>query len=120
MELYSKDLIWWIIISAMLLTVLILFFKLILQPKKTNKAPEEKVHNILYIGGLACLTGILSQVIGLIGAINAIIEAADVSFGILLNGLKKSFYLPGYGLIVLILSLIFVLLIKNLQKEPVH
>jgi hypothetical protein len=119
MELLSDGLVWWIFISVLFMGVLIQTIRIVLQRVKKINPSDKHLQSIFYFGGLAFLTGVLSQIIGIIQALNAIIEAADISFEIVIQAFKKSFYLPCFGLIVFIISLLFALLVRNLKKENV-
>ncbi len=117
LDVVINDVIWWIIISGFALTILFLTGKTFLKKNKTKEESERNSQTILYLGILAFLTGILAQTLCLISGLNAIIRAGDISFALVVDWLKNSFYLSVYGLIVFILSLIIGLIFKNIVKN---
>jgi len=64
-------------------------------------------HAILFLGIIGLVWGIFTQLVGFILALNAIIEAADISPELILMGLKNSFINPVIGLGTLILAALF-------------
>ncbi|QGY43446.1 hypothetical protein GM418_07165 [Maribellus comscasis] len=71
---------------------------------------------VLMAGALAAASGILSQIVGIVEALKAIREAADISPQIVMEGAMVSFYAPIWGFFVLILSLIFYVILKEIIK----
>ena len=71
---------------------------------------------ILLAGSVAAAAGILSQIIGIVQALEAIRAAADVSPEIIMGGAIVSFYAPIWGFIVFIFSLIFYFVLKEVIK----
>ncbi|HPF50075.1 MAG TPA: MotA/TolQ/ExbB proton channel family protein [Draconibacterium sp.] len=65
---------------------------------------------------LAISLGFLSQVVGIVRALEAIKAAADISAEIVMNGAIVSFYAPIWGLIVFIFSMIFYYVLKVVVK----
>lgn len=63
-------------------------------------------------GSLALAFGFLSQVVGIVKALEAIKAAADVSPEIVMNGAIVSFFAPIWGLIVFIFSMLFYYVLK--------
>ncbi len=61
-------------------------------------------HAILFLGIFGFVWGMFTQLVGLIQALNAIIEAADVSPELIFMGLRNSFINPLIGFITAILS----------------
>ncbi len=61
-------------------------------------------HTILYLGIVGFVWGMFTQLVGFVQALNAIIEAADVSSELIIMGLKNSFINPVFGLATLLLS----------------
>lgn len=61
-------------------------------------------HVILFLGVFGFVWGMFIQLLGLVQALNAIIEAADVSPELILMGLRNSFINPLIGLGTLILA----------------
>lgn len=71
---------------------------------------------ILMAGSLAAAIGILSQIVGIVNALEAIRAAADVSPQIVMGGAIVSFYAPIWGFIVFVFSLPFYFILKEIIK----
>ncbi|MCE4563340.1 MotA/TolQ/ExbB proton channel family protein [Maribellus sp. CM-23] len=71
---------------------------------------------ILLAGSVAVAVGVLAQIIGIVQALEAIRNAADVSPAIVAGGAIVSFYTPIYGLLVFIFSMIFYFVMKEIIK----
>jgi len=67
-------------------------------------------------GSLALAVGFLSQIVGIVQALEAIRAAADVSPQIVMGGAIVSFYAPIWGLIVFIFSMLFYYVLKAVIK----
>ncbi len=87
-------------IILIVLVIILAIQKAILYYGKKDGAqrPFHKSHHaILFLGIFAFAFGFFEQLVGLVQALNAIIEAADVSPELLLRGLKRSFLSPTIG-----------------------
>ena len=71
-------------------------------------------------GSLALAVGFFSQVVGIVQALEAIREAADVSPQIIMGGAIVSFYAPIYGFIVFIFSILFYYVLKEAIKNKMN
>ncbi len=111
LDVTLNDPIWFILITVGLIATLAMAVKLFFVQKNAEKK-KRTLHAVLYIGGLSFLFGVLSQILGLISALDAITRAADISFGMVTDGLKTSFYFPAYGLTVFALALLIGLISK--------
>lgn len=80
------------IISILLLFLLFQFFR--------------AKSKLVYIGSLACCTGVLGTSIGLYSALHAIPELGGVSQEMLANGLRVASITGIYGLLVFIISIV--------------
>lgn len=69
--------------------------------KKTN------IDALLILGVIVFVSGILNQIAGMIGALESMIEAPDVSPQFVMGGIIESFKVPVLCAFVLIISLIF-------------
>ena len=67
-------------------------------------------------GSLALAIGFMSQIIGIVQALEAIRAAADVSPEIVMGGAIVSFYAPIWGFIVFIFSILSYYLLKEIIK----
>ena len=61
---------------------------------------------------LAVSLGLLSQVVGIVRALEAIKVASDISPEIVMNGAIVSFYAPIWGLIVFVLTMLLYYILK--------
>lgn len=83
----------------------------------SKKAYSFKLLDLILLGGsVAIAIGLLSQIVGIVQALNAIMEADDVSPAIVMGGAKVSFYAPIWGFIVFIFSMIFYFVLKEIIK----
>lgn len=64
-------------------------------------------HAVLFLGIFGFVLGMFTQLVGLVQALNSIIEAADVSPEILIMGLRNSFINPVIGVSTLIFTALF-------------
>lgn len=83
----------------------------------SKRSHNFKLLDLILLGGSVALAlGLLSQIVGIVQALNAIIEAADVSPEIVMGGAKVSFFAPIWGFIVFIFSMIFYFVLKEIIK----
>ena len=102
-----------------LLTLTITVWKIV--ELLTGKLADYKLLDlILMAGSLALAVGLLSQIIGIVKALEAIRAAADISPQIVMGGAIVSFYAPIWGFLVFIFSLLFYFILKEIiiQKRP--
>lgn len=98
---------WWIQFAMTVLILVVGIYQFVkLYVLKSTQVKKANIQLILVTGASTAVLGILLQVIGLVLALEAIIQASDVSPQIVLGGLKVSFYTTIYGFIVFILSAI--------------
>ena len=71
---------------------------------------------ILLAGSISAAVGILSQITGIVQALEAIRAAADISPQIVMGGAIVSFYAPIYGFIVFIISMVIYAVLKEIIK----
>ena len=67
-------------------------------------------------GSLALAVGFMSQIVGIVQALEAIRAAADVSPQIIMGGAIVSFYAPIWGFIVFIFEMLCYYVLKELIK----
>lgn len=83
----------------------------------SKKVYSYKLIDLILLGGSVALAlGLLSQIVGIVQALNAIMEAGDVSPALVMGGAKVSFYAPIWGFIVFIFSMIFYFVLKEIIK----
>nr|WP_321354805.1 MotA/TolQ/ExbB proton channel family protein [uncultured Draconibacterium sp.] len=76
-----------------------------------------RLTRLIRMGGLfAAAFGVLSQIIGIVQALEAIRAAADISPEIVMGGAIVSFYSTIWGLIVLLVSLLIYYVLKEIIK----
>ncbi len=98
-----------------ILTLVISIWKIIDMISK--KTYNSKLLSLILLGGsVALATGLLSQIVGIVQALNAIMEAADVSPQLIMGGARVSFFAPIYGFIVFICSMFFYFILKEIIK----
>ena len=104
------------LISIMgLLTLFVTVWKLV--DLFSKKMYSFKLLDLILLGGSVALAiGLLSQIVGIVQALNAIMEAGDVSPQLVMGGAIVSFYAPIYGFIVFIFSMIFYFILKEIYK----
>jgi hypothetical protein len=87
----------------------------------SQSTANSKLLDLILLGGsVALATGLLSQIVGIVQALNAIMEAADVSPALVMGGAKVSFYAPIYGFVVFIISMLFYFILKEIIKTKVE
>jgi hypothetical protein len=81
---------------------------------------DNKLLNLIKMSGsLALAFGFLSQIVGIIRALEAIRAAADVSPQIVMRGAIVSFYAPAWGLMVFTISMVFYFVLKEIIKDRI-
>ena len=88
------------VLVIFLIKVRDLYFRKDLDDRKMRSG----LHTVLFLGSFAGVFGFLIQIMGIVQALAAIIEAADVSPEILWAGAKRSFSNPIFGLATLLVS----------------
>lgn len=79
---------------------------------KTDETTSRKLSLIKEVGLLALVCGIFATSIGLFSAFRAIEMAGDVSFGMMVGGLKVAMITILYGFIIYMISLLIWLLLN--------
>ncbi|MGM0609390.1 MAG: MotA/TolQ/ExbB proton channel family protein [Candidatus Muiribacteriota bacterium] len=109
-------------IAFMWLVVLFLIIKFFLNYFSDKRNIEKlKKHNslIIYIGSFAFLFGVLGQMLGLYGALDAIEAAGDISPYLIAGGLKVSMLTVMYGFSLMLISSIFWFIFRNLISKNI-
>ena len=106
-EIFTLDFFGWIQ-GLIALAILVLFVVKAIDLFFRESLPDARlrsgIHTVIFLGSFAGVFGFLIQIIGIVEALAAIIEAADVSPQILWAGAKRSFYNPIFGLITFLVS----------------
>ncbi|MBT3382098.1 MAG: hypothetical protein HN778_21430 [Prolixibacteraceae bacterium] len=71
---------------------------------------------ILMAGSVSLAVGLLSQIVGIVQALEVIRAAADISPQIVMGGAIVSFYAPIWGFVVFIFSMISYFVLKEIIK----
>lgn len=71
---------------------------------------------IIHIGLFALVWGFLGQLIGLIGAFDAIEAAGDIAPSILAGGLKVALLSPTFGMVVFLVGRLGIIILTALKK----
>lgn len=72
---------------------------------KSKVLTKNKIDLVRYLGIFALVYGFLFQIIGMVGALEAAINATDISPQIVLQGLGESFKVPMIGMILFLVSM---------------
>ncbi len=84
----------------------------------SKKAVNDKFLDLIRMSGsLSLAVGFMSQIIGIVQALEAIRAAADVSPEIVMGGAIVSFYAPIWGSIVFVFSMLFYYILKEVLKN---
>jgi len=97
---------------VLLLLCIALFIQALLRPNKQEKAKEL----LSSIGLFALVYGFLGQVLGLIGAFDAMEATTNVSPSILAGGLKVSFLSTGFGALVFLIARFGIIVFTFVKK----
>jgi biopolymer transport protein ExbB/TolQ len=84
----------------------------------TRKTLSTKLLDLIRMSGsLALAIGFMSQIIGIVQALEAIKAAADISPQIVMGGAIVSFYAPIWGFIVFIFSMLLYSILKEIVQH---
>lgn len=75
---------------------------------------------ILMTGSFAIVFGIFSQIVGIVGALEAIRSAGDISPQIVFAGAIISFYSTIWGFMVFLVSLLIYFVLKEIMKHKIN
>jgi len=94
-----------ILIVLLMLVIAIIKFNQYYGHSKLEALPFHRSHHaILFLGIFNLVWGMFMQVLGFVQALNAIIEAADVSPALIMEGLKNSFISPLIGFVSILIG----------------
>jgi len=99
-------------------TFLLLIITIILLVKVFMKGDADGNNKklIIHIGLFALVWGFLGQLIGLIGAFDAIEAAGDIAPSILAAGLKIALLSPTFGMVVFLVGRLGIIILTALKK----
>ena len=95
-----------LILGIIILLISILATARRIMHREFTQLDEKLMLSIKYLGGIACLTGLTFQTVGLYRAFRAIQAASDISAIIVIKGVFVSFYTTLFGLGVFLVSMI--------------
>jgi hypothetical protein len=96
---------WWIQLLFTLFVFGLSFYNAtLLFTGKSSQVNRANLNGVLVFGAATAVLGVALQLIGFVMALEAIIEAADISPQMVMGGLKISFYTTIYGFIVFVVS----------------
>jgi len=98
---------------AMLLICIALIVKALIKGDADGKARKLISHISLF----ALVWGFLGQMIGLIGAFDAIEAAGDISPAVLAAGLKIALLSPVFGMVVFLVGRLGIIILTWMQKD---
>lgn len=93
------------IVAVIMIVLSVLSAKAVLA-NQVNENSQRKLSLIKEVGLFAFIIGLLASAMDLMGALQAIEMAGDISPSLLAAGLKISFITPTYGLMIYTLSLL--------------
>lgn len=105
-----------IVISIMAVLMVVITFWKAWELFGKKRANYKLLDLILMAGSVAAAVGIFSQIVGIVGALEAIRQAGDISPQLVMGGAIVSFYAPIWGFLVLIISLMFYFILKEIIK----
>ena len=101
-----------LILGIIILVISILATARRIMHQEYSLLDEKLMLSIKSLGGIACLTGLFFQTVGLYLAFQAIRAAADISAIIVMKGVFVSFYTTMFGLGVFFVSMIIWYILK--------
>jgi len=106
MQMYGGIFLWvqFLVILLMLVMAIIKFYQYYGNANLASQPFHKSHHAILFLGIFNMVWGMFTQVLGFVQALNAIIEAADVSPALIMEGLKNSFVSPLIGLVSILIG----------------
>ena len=108
------------VISVLAIVTIIVAIVKIVQIVRKKEFNLRLLDLILMAGSLALAFGLYSQITGIIGALEAIRIAGDISPQLVMEGARISFFAPVWGFIVFIISLLFYFILKEIIKAKQH
>lgn len=104
-------------IIAVIMIVLSVFSAKAVLANQVNENSQRKISLIKEVGLFAFIIGLLASALDLMGALQAIEAAGDISPSLLAAGLKITFITPTYGLMIYTLSLLIYFALRALANK---
>ena len=109
---------WWMLPIYILWVVVIVLTIILIAKHLKNKSNNKGLREvILFLGSFTLLWGILGQITGLLGAMDAIYAAGDIAPGLIAMGFKISMLPTTYGFVLFIVSFIVWFVARRLSRE---
>lgn len=80
---------------------------------------KQGLNSLLVLGSMSVVVGMLGQIMGIWYALEAIIEAEDISPAIIIEGLKASFGTTIFGFIIFIFAFVVWLIFNYIPKRKI-
>ncbi len=96
--------------------LILLIIVVILFVKSLQNNTEKNLKLIKEISMFAFVFGVLGFVIGLLGALNNIAVASDVSRQVLAAGFKVGLLSPTFGMIIFLVGRLFTIILTSMKK----
>ena len=97
--------------------IIILLLVLIVKGFLQKESVEKTISLISSIALFAIVWGFLGQIIGLIGAFDAIESVGDVSPAVLAGGLKVAFLAPVFGMFAFLVGRLGIIILTWMKKD---
>ncbi|WP_421976806.1 MotA/TolQ/ExbB proton channel family protein [Roseivirga seohaensis] len=104
------------IVAVIMIVLSVLSAKAVLA-NQVHENSQRKINLIKEVGLFAFIIGLLASAMDLMGALQAIEMAGDISPSLLAAGLKISFITPTYGLMIYTLSLLIYFALRALANK---
>ena len=104
-------------IIAVIMIVLSVFSAKAVLANQVNENSQRKISLIKEVGLFAFIIGLLASALDLMGALQAIEAAGDISPSLLAAGLKITFITPTYGLMIYTLALLIYFALRALTNK---
>ncbi len=102
-----------LLLAVVMLSVVVIKLEQMIRRKRLDM---KLLDLILLSGSVALAVGLLSQIIGITEALEAIRIAGDISPKLIMAGAIISFYGPIFGFFVFIFSMVFYFVLKEIIK----
>lgn len=99
-----------------IILIAILAYRLFAKDSAKSNKTKSLSELILFLGSFAFLWGVIMQVLGLLGALEAIEVAGDISPALIAGGIKISLYAPTYGFMLFILTFVAWFVVRRVNK----
>ena len=99
------------------IVILLLIYDSFIKKEVNIERRKQGLNTLLVLGSMSLAVGMLGQIMGIWYALAAILEAADVSPALVVQGLQASFGTTYFGFFIFILSLVAWLIISYIPNK---